>query len=64
VTRNIVRKSTLALILAFLTLGVGRGFARQNTPAPQQPSFLSDIGGTDPDPTCGDGGCFVAIHST
>jgi len=60
-----VRKSTLALILVFLAAGVGKAFAQGiPIPPPSQPSpDGGNPGGGDPDPTCGDGGCLVAIHS-
>lgn len=56
-------KSTLALILILLAANLGKGLT-QGPPLAHHPhpDGSGDPGGTNPDPTCGDGGCFVAIH--
>lgn len=62
-TTEILRKSTLALILVLLTSSVGKAFAQSElSPAPSQPTAkIGEPGGGNPDP-CADGGCLVAIH--
>jgi hypothetical protein len=64
VTTKNLRKSTLALILALLTAGLGKAFvqAAPPVPVPAHPTLeATDPGGTDPDP-CENGDCVVGIH--
>ncbi len=60
-TTKTLRNSTLALILILQAAVVGKGFA-QSIPTPPIPSPDGNPGGGNPDPTCGDAGCVVAIH--
>lgn len=61
-TTVIVRKTTLALMLAVLSAGVGRSLAQVvRTPIPPTHPSPDDPVGGNPDPTCG-GGCLVAVH--
>ena len=64
--KSIVRKSTLALVLVFLTAGIGKSFAQQ-APAPIPPRFPTpdNPGGPLPPPTDpGPGTSLIAIHLT
>jgi hypothetical protein len=61
-----LRKSTLALVLMLLTIGVGKDLAQSlpvppPTTPPTQPT-PDDGGGSSPDPTGNGGNCLVAIH--
>ena len=62
--KTIVRKSTLALVLVLLTLGVSKTFAQQ-APAPTPPTFPTpdNPGGTNPVPP-DPGPSLTAIHLT
>jgi len=65
-TTKILRKSTLALILALLTPGLDKTFvqAAPPSPFPAHPTpEVANIGGGNPDP-CGDGSCLVGVHLT
>ena len=66
-TKSTVRKSTLAVVLVLLTVGVSKTFAQQ-APAPTPPTFPTpdNPGGGDPIPP-GPGGSspsLTAIHWT
>ena len=62
-TTEIVRKSTLALILALLISGAGKALLRSaHQPVHSNPTLeIADPSGGNPNP-CEDGGCLVAIH--
>ena len=65
-TAKVLRKSTLALVLALLTLGSGKAFIQgaPPTPIPSHPtSHVADIGGGAPDP-CGSGQCIAPVEPT
>jgi hypothetical protein len=62
-TTKILRKSTLALILALLTSGLGKVFVETapSSPVPTHPTLqIADAGGGDPDP-CGSGSCMAPL---
>ncbi len=61
-TTKILRKSTLALILALLTSGLGKTFVQSAPPSPipSHPALqLADQGAPDP---CDSGNCIVGVH--
>jgi hypothetical protein len=63
-TTKILRKSTLALIFALLTPGLGKTSVQTAPPAPipSNPTLqIADIGGGDPDP-CGNGTCVAPLR--
>ncbi len=65
-TTKILRKSTLALILALLTSGLGKVFVQSAppSPVPAHPTpQIADGSGGAPDP-CESGNCFVPVQPT
>ncbi len=62
--KQTVRKSTLALVLALLTVHVGNAVTHASIfPPIMQPDGGGGTGGTgDPNPTCVPGNCLVDIH--
>jgi len=62
VTKLTLRLSALAISLALLTASFG-AFTQSAAPSSHQKPVIAE-GGGGPDPTCGDNGCIVALHSS